>query len=215
MKISNRVISLFLIAVLCLVLVSCSATDSAETETSAVKESFELRGDWKHYESLRELKDDADLIVIGDVSAIGTPYSWEYTEEDFNNADTDDDTYNISLMVMSIHTPYTVNVSDVLFNRNGYEIGETMQIDENCGVFAGYEFKSENAIEMELDGKYIFALRAIELNGDYVYVTVSPYQGIAQITENADGTISITEYEYSNLYDDMTDIDEIKAALPG
>ena len=68
---------------------------------------------------------------------------------------------------------------------------------------------------MELDGKYIFALRAIELNGDYVYVTVSPYQGIAQITENADGTISITEYEYSNLYDDMTDIDEIKAVLPG
>lgn len=176
--------------------------------------------DWVIYDSLAAIRDRADCILIGEVLREEPVCATGYTEEDFENyvSRVSENAYGASKMVLSICTPYTVRIREVLTTDDDALAAEQeIRIDQIGGTYCGVTLTDGNTEPLEVGGTYVFILRRTE--GEDSYFMVTPIQGWAKLSgadaavQSTSETVRFEVNAINHLYDGMTTLDGLRGAL--
>lgn len=220
-----------IIAALCAALLlsafcACAEKQAGEQETERSRADTEttptvsVSCDWVIYDSLAAIRDRADCILIGEVLREEPVCATGYTEEDFENyvSRVSENAYGASKMVLSICTPYTVRVREVLTTDDDALAAEQeIRIDQIGGTYCGVTLTDGNTEPLEVGGTYVFLLRRTE--GEDSYFMVTPIQGWAKLSgtdaavQSASETVQFEVNAINHLYDGLTTLDGLRGAL--
>lgn len=176
--------------------------------------------DWVIYDSLAAIRDRADCILIGEVLREEPVCATGYTEEDFENyvSRVSENAYGASKMVLSICTPYTVRIREVLTTDDDALAAEQeIRIDQIGGTYCGVTLTDGNTEPLEVGGTYVFILRRTE--GEDSYFMVTPIQGWAKLSgsdaavQSASEMVQFEVNAINHLYDGLTTLDGLRGAL--
>lgn len=176
--------------------------------------------DWVIYDSLAAIRDRADCILIGEVLCEEPVCATGYTEEDFEDyaSRVSENAYGASKMVLSICTPYTVRIREVLTTDDDALAAEQeIRIDQIGGTYCGVTLTDGNTEPLEVGGTYVFILRRTE--GEDSYFMVTPIQGWAKLSgadaavQSTSETVRFEVNAINHLYDGLTTLDGLRGAL--
>ena len=212
----KKIIIFVMCFVMLLTLFSCNSHNFTEEE---VIHEGSVSGDTKMYLSLKEINEAVDCIIVGSVTAEHSCVSTGYEVSDFDNFEE----YRISnpskaaFMHLSITTPYTINVEEVISAKNGIDISANNSIFlyQPYGQIKNVRLNSD-AEKISVGEKYILFLKQHEIDNVVYYYPISEYQGTAEIVAaSSNGRADSKEQIVSDnsLFKNITTIDQVKQAL--
>lgn len=218
----KRVLIVFLVFTLTLSLLACGS-NTAEVKQSS-DSGFSVAADWIMYDSLSEIDESADCIVVAEVLSKNSPISVGYTADDFSNFSSlvETDSLLASKMKMSIRTPFSIKIEEVISSDISIFAGDVVDLYQIGGTYCGVTLADSSTVPLEVGSVYVLILKQRITSDSTTYFSmITPIQGYAQIIENDtasrnisnEQTVAFQTHESNHLFDTITSVNDIYDAL--
>ncbi len=216
---------LFLVPIILLFsLVACNNT-SIHDVNDRVSDECTVSADWIMYDTLASINNSADCTIIAKVLSKNDSLSVGYDASDFSGFSSliERDSALASKMKLSIRTPYTIKVEEVVSSNVSLSVGDTIDLYQIGGSVGGVTLNDSATVPLDVNSEYVLILKQrITSDGTRYYSMITPIQGYAKILDtstmmnNKATTGKNNHYlthELNHLFDSITSTADIYAAL--
>lgn len=215
-----KTLCLFLIVTLVsFSLVSCGSTPEPVDEHVSEK-AYSVSADCVMYDTLSGINDSADCMIVAKVLSKGSPLAIGYSASEL--ADFSDlietNPALASKMSLSIHTPYAIEVKEVISSDVALSVGDTIDLYQIGGTLGGITLNDSSTVPLDVGAEYVLILDKHALSDSVTYYCmITPIQGYAEIVEtNTDARNKTTTYkthEENHLFDSIYSVADIYDAI--
>ena len=215
-----KTLCLFLMAVLVsFSLASCGSTPEPVDE-HVPENAYSVSADWVMFDTLSGINDSADCMIVAKVLSKGSPLSVGYSASEFANFSglVETNPALASKMNLSIRTPYTIEVKEVISSDVALSVGDTIDLYQIGGTLGGITLNDSSTVPLDVGAEYVLILDKHVISDSVTYYCmITPIQGYAEIVEtntNArNKTITYKTHEENHLFDSISSIADIYDAI--
>lgn len=220
-----KTLCLFLVAaIVSFSLLSCSSpTNQVDTQISG--NEYSVSADWIMYDTLSDINESADCIVVAKVLSRNSSISVGYDSSAFDNFPDliESDPVSASKMKLSIRTPFTIEIEEVISSDVEISTGDIVDLYQLGGTYSGVTLTEGATTPVEVGSEYVLILKQQVMSDSTTYFSmITPIQGYAEIVENNTSLMNIFSSEHSttyrthennHLFDEISSIEDIYDAL--
>lgn len=214
----RKVHVLLLTVALVLSLISCSAP--SETSIPPKDNVSSVAADWIMFDTLSSINDSADCTIIAKVLTKENAISVGYDESDFANFANyiESDSLLASKMQLSIRTPHTIVVEEVISSKLDISEGDVLDLYQIGGTLYDVTLTDSTTVPLEIGTKYVLILKQrVTSDSTSYYSMITPIQGYAEIVENDTNArrndITYQTHEQNHLFDSISSVADIYDAV--